>query len=381
MSQDDLVRILTVFGTRPEAIKMVPVIKSLNHCITFQTKICVTAQHRSMLDQVLSLYNICPAYDLNIMKPNQSLTNTISDIMKGLEPILEDFKPNWILVQGDTSTTFAAALSAFYKKISVGHIEAGLRTHNIYSPWPEEINRQLTSRIATLHFAPTDISKKNLILEGIPAERIFVTGNTGIDALLEGVTYINSNRQILNNMKDKFSFLDSDRKIILVTSHRRENFGEGLSELCHALLKLSQRDDVQIIYPVHLNPNVFDPVNRVLSDKKNIYLLEPLDYLPFIYLMTQAYLILTDSGGIQEEAPSLGKPVLVLRETSERIEGIRAGTTKMVGVEKELIQACIEELLENEDLYNTMSMTSNPYGDGKAAQRIMERLQNERVFV
>src|SRR3990167_218136 len=370
-------KILVVFGTRPEAIKMAPVIKKLSNYSSFNTKICVTAQHRSMLDQVLSLYNIFPHYDLNIMSANQSLTNIIYHVMNGLEDVFVRFKPDWVLVQGDTNTTFAASLAAFYKKIYVGHIEAGLRTHQIYSPWPEEVNRQLTSRIANLHFAPTIAAQRNLVLEGVIEEKIIVTGNTVIDALMETVNYIASDIEITFKMNKQFPFLEDSRKLILVTSHRRENFGEGLQQICHALLNLSLRGDVQIVYPVHLNPNIRTPVNKLLSGIKNIYLLEPQDYLPFVYLMMKSYLILTDSGGIQEEAPSLGKPVLVIRDTTERFEGIKAGTTKLVGTDEHTIIKKVGELLDDKELYETMSTAINPYGDGKAAQRIVERLEYE----
>ncbi len=372
-----MIKVLAVFGTRPEAIKMAPVVKAFAAHADFETQICVTAQHRSMLDQVLSLYKIIPDYDLNIMTNNQSLSSILSHVINGLESILIQFKPDVVLVQGDTSTTFAASLAAFYKKIPVAHIEAGLRTHHIYSPWPEEMNRQLTTRIAQLHFAPTIIAKDNLLQEGVTEEKISITGNTVIDALLETVNYIQSQPAILLAMQQQFPFLEDHRKLILVTSHRRENFEEGLQQICHALRHLAQRDDVQIVYPVHLNPHILQPVNQLLAHEENIYLLTPQDYLPFVYLMMKSYLILTDSGGIQEEAPSLGKPVLVVRDTTERPEGISAGTTKLVGkVALSIIQE-VEELLTNKNSYEKMSMASNPYGDGKAASRIVERLQHE----
>lgn len=370
-------KVLVVFGTRPEAIKLAPVIKQLSKHSSFNTKICVTAQHRSMLDQVLSLYNIRPHFDLNIMVDNQSLTTIVYQVMQGLDHVLEQFKPDWVLVQGDTNTTFATSLSAFYKKIDVAHVEAGLRTYHIHSPWPEEANRQLTSRIASLHFAPTIAAQKNLLAEGVIEETTIVTGNTVIDALLETVDYLKSNINFASMLEKKFSFLDPSRKLILVTSHRRENFGHRLQQLCKALLKLSLRHDIQIVFPVHLNPNIRDIVNELLSETKNIYLLEPQDYLPFVYLMMQSYCILTDSGGIQEEAPSLGKPVLVVRDTTERSEGIRAGTAKLVGTDTITIVKQIEELLDDRKLYETMSTAINPYGDGMAAQRIVERLAYE----
>ena len=370
-------KVLVVFGTRPEAIKMAPVIKAFAQHSAFKTKICVTAQHRSMLDQVLSLYHITPDYDLDIMTANQSLANVVYRVMNGLDEVFTQFQPDWVFVQGDTSTTFAASLAAYYKKISVAHVEAGLRTHHIYSPWPEEINRQLTSRIANLHFAPTPLAKKNLLEENVAEEKISVTGNTVIDALLETVELIKSNQAISSSMHRQFPFLDEKRQLILVTSHRRENFGAGLEQLCHALLSLSSREDVQIVYPVHLNPNIAGPVNQLLANKKNIHLLAPQDYLPFVYLMIKSYLIITDSGGIQEEAPSLGKPVLVARDTTERPEGISAGTAKLVGTNTSAIIQSVEELLDDNEKYKKMSMASNPYGDGKAAYRILERLQNE----
>ncbi len=369
-------KVLTVFGTRPEAIKMIPVLKALTEC-SIESRICVTGQHRSMLDQVLSLYNITPHYDLDIMEVNQTLTSITRKVMSGLESVFSEFKPDWVLVQGDTSTTFASSLAAFYKKIFVGHIEAGLRTRHIYSPWPEEMNRQLTTRIANLHFAPTLEAKENLLAEQVLEEKISVTGNTVIDTLLETVNYFDSNPHITASIAEQFNFLDKNRKLILITSHRRENFGNGLQQVCRALLHLSERNDVQILYPVHLNPNISDTVDKLLRNKKNIFLIHPQEYLPFVYLMMRSYLILTDSGGIQEEAPSLGKPVLVARDTTERPEGIAAGTAKLVGVNKDEIIRHIEELLDNKMIYEQMSQSQNPYGDGKAAQRIVERLQHE----
>ena len=370
-------KLLAVFGTRPEAIKMAPVIKAFSRVAHVDIRICVTAQHRKMLDQVLSLYNLNPHYDLNIMKMGQSLSGITQRAMRGLEKVFTQFKPDWVLVQGDTNTTFAASLAAFYNKISVAHIEAGLRTHQMYSPWPEEINRQLTTRIAKLHFAPTMQAQDNLLREGVKASDIVVTGNTVIDALLETVNYITTNKHIESQLAKEFSFLDFNKKIILVTSHRRENFGEGLQQLCKAILFLAKRQDIQIIYPVHLNPNIQQPVNELLSNQKNIHLLKPLDYLPFVYLMMKSYLILTDSGGIQEEAPTLGKPVLVAREKTERPEGIAVGTAKLVGSRAETIIENIEILLNQKHLYEIMSTASNPYGDGKASQRIVEKLQDE----
>lgn len=370
-------KVLAVFGTRPEAIKISPVIKVLSQSNRFETKLCVTAQHRKMLDQVLSLFNLSPHYDLNIMAINQSLVSITQAIMDGLEKIFAIDKPDWVLVQGDTNTTFAASLTAFYHKISVAHIEAGLRTHHIYSPWPEEINRQLTSRIANLHFAPTALAHQNLVAEGISAEKIEITGNTVIDALFETVNHINTHPLVAKKLEQHFQFLDKNKKMVLVTSHRRENFGDALQQVCRALLYLSKRDDIQIVYSVHLNPNIREPVNSILANRKNIHLLDPQDYLQFVYLMMRSYLILTDSGGIQEEAPSLGKPVLVVRNTTERPEGIKAGTAKLVAADEAAIVANVSDLLDKSQKYESMSNASNPYGDGKAAQRIAERLENE----
>jgi UDP-N-acetylglucosamine 2-epimerase (non-hydrolysing) len=372
-----MMKLLAVFGTRPEAIKMAPVIKAISNHSRFDIKICVTAQHRHMLDQVLNLYHLSPDFDLNIMQAKQTLTDITQKTMRGLEKVFAQFKPDWVLVQGDTNTTFAASLCAFYHKISVGHIEAGLRTHQLYSPWPEEINRQLTSRIAKLHFAPTAEAQQNLLNEGIAADKIVITGNTVIDALLETMTYIKSNNDTLNKLNNEFSFLNNNKKLILITSHRRENFGEALMQVCQALLQLAKRNDVQIVFPVHLNPNIYDTVHQLLSQQANIFLLKPQDYLPFVYLMMKSYLILTDSGGIQEEAPTLRKPVLVVREKTERPEGITAGTAKLVGTQTSTILNHTQELLDHPLSYEKMSQASNPYGDGRAAQRIVERLEYE----
>jgi UDP-N-acetylglucosamine 2-epimerase (non-hydrolysing) len=371
------IKVLLVFGTRPEAIKMAPVIKALSKNSSFETKVCVTGQHRSMLDQVLSLYNITPDYDLNIMSTNQTLSDITQLTMLGLEKVFNEFKANWVIVQGDTNTTFAASLAAFYRKISVAHVEAGLRTNNIYSPWPEEINRQLTSRIASLHFPPTPIAQNNLLAEGIPVTKMLVTGNTVIDALLESVAHLESNNNLLKQHEELFSFLDPRKKLLLITSHRRENFGGSIQQICRALLRLAARDDVQVVYPVHLNPNIFDTVNGILGKQKNIFLIPPQEYLPFVYLMLKSYLILTDSGGVQEEAPTLGKPVLVVRDTTERPEGIHAGTCLLIGTNENDIVKKVAEFLEQKTLYEQMCAASNPYGDGKASQRIVERLQYE----
>jgi UDP-N-acetylglucosamine 2-epimerase (non-hydrolysing) len=371
------VKILTVFGTRPEAIKLAPVIKAFQKASGCEMKVCVTGQHRAMLDQVLSLYTLAPDYDLNIMSTNQTLSGITQLTMLGLENIFQEFPADWVIVQGDTNTTFAASLAAYYRKIPVAHVEAGLRTQNIYSPWPEEINRQLTSRIAALHFAPTLGAQQNLLREGIAEQITQVTGNTVIDALFESVVLLENNAEQMKKMAETFSFLDPSKKLLLLTSHRRENFGDSLQQICRAMLRLAARDDVQIVYPVHLNPNISGPVNALLGTCKNIFLLPPQDYLPFIYLMKKAYLILTDSGGVQEEAPSLGKPVLVVRDTTERPEGIAAGTARLIGTDEENIIKNVEEFMDKNELYEIMRAASNPYGDGKASQRIVERLLHE----
>lgn len=368
-------RILTVFGTRPEAIKMAPLVTALSNNNSFESKVCVTAQHRQMLDQVLDLFKIIPDYDLNIMSPNQSLSKVTSRILEELEPVIADFKPYYILVHGDTATTFAATLAAYYARVPVCHVEAGLRTGDVYSPWPEEGNRKLTGSLAKYHFAPTDISKQNLLAENVSDDDILVTGNTVIDALLEVQKTLKSDLTLSTKLDEKFSFLDEDKKLILVTGHRRESFGGGFERICEALREISlNHEDVQIVYPVHLNPNVQEPVGRLLGDLKNIHLIDPLDYLPFVYLMEKSYVILTDSGGIQEEAPSLGKPVLVMRDTTERPEAVEAGTVKLVGSNVDLIVSEVNELLSNEKAYAKMSMAHNPYGDGQAVARIVEFL-------
>jgi len=365
-------RILIIFGTRPEAIKMAPVVKAFQKDQRFETKVCVTAQHRDMLDQVLQLFDITPDYDLDIMKQNQGLTGITCSILTGLEPILQEFSPDRVLVHGDTSTTFAASLAAYYQKIAVAHVEAGLRTHNIYSPWPEEANRKLTAALADLNFAPTTAARDNLLQENVAEKSIIVTGNTVIDALCHVQESIENNSQLRQELASQFPFIDSEKKIVLVTGHRRESFGEGFENICQALKELAQRDDIQIIYPVHLNPHVREPVNRLLKEVKHIHLIEPQDYLPFVYLMSISYLILTDSGGVQEEAPSLAKPVLVMRDTTERPEAVKAGTVKLVGADKNKIIQNVSLLLDNEDEYQKMSFAHNPYGDGKASQRIVE---------
>lgn len=369
-------KILLVFGTRPEAIKMSPLVLKLKEEQDLNVKVCVTGQHREMLDQVLNLFDIIPDYDLNLMKPNQTLSGITIAILSGLEDIFNDWKPDIILVHGDTATTFASSLIAYYHKIKIGHVEAGLRTGDIYSPWPEEANRKLTGSLANYHFAPTVSSKNNLLKENVASDTILVTGNTVIDALLIAKNKIDLDFSLQEEFQQKFSFLEKDKKLILVTGHRRENFGQGFLNICQALAEIAQQhENVQIVYPVHLNPNVQEPVQKMLSNIDNIYLIEPQDYLPFIYLLDKSYLILTDSGGIQEEAPSLGKPVLVMRDTTERPEAVEAGTVKLVGTNVELITETVNSLLKNEQEYAKMSESHNPYGDGLASDRIVAYLK------
>ena len=368
---------LVVFGTRPEAIKMAPVVKQMREHFGGDVRVCVTAQHRQMLDQVLSLFDIVPEYDLNLMKPGQDLTDITANVLVALRSVLEDFSPDVVIVHGDTTTTFAASLAAYYKKIPVVHVEAGLRTGNRYSPWPEEMNRKLTGAMAAFHFAPTAISRDNLLRESVEADSIFVTGNTVIDALLDVVKKIEGDRELKAGLVQQFDFLNPEKRTILITGHRRENFGKGFEEICNALASLATRNDVELVYPVHLNPNVQEPVRRLLGDIPNIHLIDPLDYLPFVYLMNRAYLIITDSGGIQEEAPSLGKPVLVIRDTTERPEAVEAGTVKLVGTDAEKICRETNELLDDEAAYQRMAFAHNPYGDGGAARRIVDILNSE----
>ncbi|MEZ9866568.1 non-hydrolyzing UDP-N-acetylglucosamine 2-epimerase [Vibrio sp. 10N.261.51.A4] len=368
-------RVLTVFGTRPEAIKMAPLVHSLANDERFEAKVCVTAQHREMLDQVLELFEIEPDYDLNLMKAGQTLSDVTAGILLNLKPILQEFKPDVVLVHGDTATTFAASLAAYYEQISVGHVEAGLRTGNIYSPWPEEGNRRLTGALTKYHFAPTETSKANLLKENFDEGAITVTGNTVIDALLMIKDRIDIDTVLNETLAAQFSFLDESKKLILVTGHRRESFGCGFERICESLaITAKAHPETQILYPMHLNPNVREPVNRILSGIGNIHLIEPQQYLPFIYLMNRANIILTDSGGIQEEAPSLGKPVLVMRDTTERPEAIQAGTVKLVGTDVETITSSITELLTDRKIYKEMSFAHNPYGDGEACKKILIEL-------
>lgn len=370
-------KVLLVFGTRPEAIKMAPlVLKLKENNKDFETKVCVTGQHRQMLDQVLSLFQLTPDYDLNLMKPGQTLSDVTSGVLKGLEQVFDAWMPDVVLVHGDTATTFAASLAAYYHKIKVGHVEAGLRTGDLYSPWPEEANRQLTGVLANYHFAPTQSSYQNLINENVNPATVVVTGNTVIDALLQVKTKVEQEQQLIQTFEQEFSFLDKSKKLILVTGHRRENFGQGFLNICTALVNLAKKyPDIQIVYPVHLNPNVQQPVNELLANIDNVFLIAPQDYLPFVYLMNRSYLILTDSGGIQEEAPSLGKPVLVMRDTTERPEAVDAGTVRLVGTDTETIERSVIELLENPNVYAEMAEAHNPYGDGNSCQQIIDFLK------
>ncbi|WP_336997070.1 non-hydrolyzing UDP-N-acetylglucosamine 2-epimerase [Leclercia sp. M50] len=373
-------KVLTVFGTRPEAIKMAPLVHALASDPYFEAKVCVTAQHREMLDQVLKLFSIVPDYDLNIMKPGQGLTEITCRILEGLKPILESFRPDVVLVHGDTTTTIATSLAAFYQRIPVGHVEAGLRTGDLSSPWPEEANRTLTGHLAMYHFAPTENSRQNLLRENVNDQHIFVTGNTVIDALIWVRDRVLANDSLRGQLAEQYPFLANGKKMILVTGHRRESFGQGFEQICHALAEIAARnEDVQIVYPVHLNPNVSEPVNRILGHVKNVILIEPQDYLPFVWLMNHAWLILTDSGGIQEEAPSLGKPVLVMRETTERPEAVKAGTVRLVGTDSRAIVEEVTRLLLNNEEYQAMSRAHNPYGDGQACDRILYALKHNRV--
>lgn len=373
-------KILLVFGTRPEAIKMAPLVKALQKDTEhFETRVCVTAQHRQMLDQVLEVFGITPEYDLNIMAPNQDLYDITAKVLLGLREVLKDFRPDTVLVHGDTTTSMAASLAAFYMQIPVGHVEAGLRTYNMLSPWPEEMNRQVTDRICTYYFAPTEQSRANLLQENIDAKKIFITGNTVIDALLMAVDIISTTTGVKEKMAKELQekgYTVGDREYILVTGHRRENFGDGFLHICKAIKELAAlHPEMDIVYPVHLNPNVQKPVYELLSGLSNVYLISPLDYLPFIYAMQHSTLLLTDSGGVQEEAPSLGKPVLVMRDTTERPEAVEAGTVKLVGTNAEAIVSNVTALLLDKEMYKRMSETHNPYGDGQACKRIIAALR------
>ena len=354
---------------------MAPLVAALKADARFESAVCVTAQHRQMLDQVLDIFSISADFDLNLMTPGQSLPELSARILSQLEPVLRDYAPDVVLVHGDTSTTLATALAAYYNRIAVGHVEAGLRTGNIYSPWPEEVNRKLTGGIASHHFAPTETARANLLAENVPAERVTVTGNTVIDALFMVRRRIAGDAGLQQCLADEFPFLDPGRRLILVTGHRRESFGGGFERICHALARISRKyPRAQIVYPVHLNPNVQGPVRALLSSTPNVFLIDPVDYLRFVYLMEHAHIVLTDSGGVQEEAPSLGLPVLVMRDTTERPEAIEAGTDRLVGTHVETIVAEVERLMEVEEAYETMSKAHNPYGDGKACPRILAAL-------
>lgn len=368
-------KVMIVFGTRPEAIKMAPVVAALKSVPDLETVVAVTAQHRQMLDQVLDLFQIQPDVDLDLMQPGQDLPGLTARILDGVTKAISQHEPALVLVHGDTTTTFATSLAAFYGKVPVAHVEAGLRTGNLYSPWPEEANRKLTGALASLHFAPTEGSRNNLLKEGVNPESIHVTGNTVIDALLSVTRRISEDPDLARDLASRFPFLDSSKRMLLITGHRRENFGDGFEQICLAIKDIASRGDTQVVYPVHLNPNVQGPVNRILGGLENVHLIAPQDYLPFVYLMSRAYLILTDSGGIQEEAPSLGKPVLVMRDTTERPEAVSAGTVVLVGTQRGVITTNANRLLDDEPAYVAMTMAHNPYGDGESSRRIAEAVR------
>lgn len=370
-------RVLTVFGTRPEAIKLAPVVLALQREPGVEHVLCVTGQHRQMLDQVLALFRLSPDHDLDIMRPGQDLTHVTVAVLQGLGAVIEAERPDWVIVQGDTTTAFAASLAAFYRRVKVAHVEAGLRTGNIYSPWPEEMNRRLTGQIASLHFPPTEAAAANLAREGVPRSRVLVTGNTVIDALHAVCARLDEDAPLRQELDAMFSWRDRARRLILVTGHRRENFEGGLERVCRALATLARRGDVEIVYPVHLNPEVQRTARAVLADSPAVHLIPPLDYLPFVHLMREADLIVTDSGGIQEEAPGLGKPVLVTRDTTERPEAIAAGTARLVGTDEAGLVAAATELLDDPAAYEAMAKASNPFGDGRASGRIVARMIEE----
>lgn len=382
-------KVMLVFGTRPEAIKMAPLVKEFQrYAEEFDTVVCVSGQHRELLDQVLSIFDIVPDYDLHVMKQGQDLYDITSRVLLGMRDVLRESKPDVVLVHGDTTTSMAAALAAFYQQIPVGHVEAGLRTHNIYSPWPEEMNRLITGRIATYNFAPTQLSRQNLLNEAVKDDSIFVTGNTVIDALHWVVDKIREENTLSQSLAEELcrggydtSRLANGKKLVLITGHRRENFGEGFLQMCRAIKSLTERyPEVDFVYPMHLNPNVRKPIHEVFGEKldglKNMFFIEPLEYLSFVFLMEKAHIVLTDSGGIQEEAPGLGKPVLVMRDTTERPEAVEAGTVRLVGTDYDAIVDNVSTLLDNQDVYNRMSQAVNPYGDGYACSRIVEALRN-----
>ncbi|ANY15043.1 non-hydrolyzing UDP-N-acetylglucosamine 2-epimerase [Bordetella pseudohinzii] len=369
-------KVLTVFGTRPEAIKMAPVVQALSVDPAFDAKVCVTAQHRQMLDQVLGLFGIRPDFDLDLMKPGQDLSDITSNVLLGMRDVYRAWTPDMVLVHGDTTTTLATSLSAYYAKVRVGHVEAGLRTFDKYSPWPEEMNRHLTGAIADVHFAPTNGARANLLAEGVAEAAIHVTGNTVIDALLKVVEHVRDDAVMRKQFEERFAFLDPTKRLVLVTGHRRENFGASFDNICRALAEIAARGDVQVVYPVHPNPNVQEPVRRILGGVAGVHLIEPLDYLPFVYLMDRSAFVITDSGGIQEEAPSLGKPVLVMRDTTERPEAVHAGTVKLVGTDRTAIVRQAARLLDDPAAYQAMARAHNPYGDGQAACRIRDILKS-----
>lgn len=368
-------RVLLVFGTRPEAIKMAPLVRILAAAKDVEARVCVTAQHRQMLDQVLELFEIRPDYDLDVMQSGQDLTDIMTAVLTGLRPVLQEFEPDLVLVHGDTSTTLAASQAAYYARVAVGHVEAGLRTGDIWSPWPEEANRRMAGSVATLHFAPTAGARANLLRENVKEDQIFVTGNTVIDALMDVAGRLSFGDDLEREMAARFG-LDGGKRMILVTGHRRESFGDGFSRICAALQDIASRDDIEIVYPVHLNPQVRGPVEAALGGLPHVRLLPPQDYLPFIYLMSRAYLILTDSGGVQEEAPSLGKPVLVMRETTERPEAVAAGTVRLVGTDRVAIVHHVTQLLDDTMAYDQMRFAHNPYGDGQASARILDAIRH-----
>lgn len=373
-------KVLVVFGTRPEAIKMAPVVKACKARPELEVKVCVTAQHRQMLDQVMEIFGLTADFDLNVMAPNQTLGDVTCKVLKGMEGVFAQWKPDMILVQGDTTTVMAAALAAFYQKIAIGHVEAGLRTGNLYSPWPEEANRLLAGCLATQHYAPTPRSSENLLKENKDPSTVFITGNTVIDALYEAVKIMDADAALLEKLAAQFPFLDPTKRIVLVTGHRRENFGDGFINICNAIARVAARKDVQVVYPMHMNPNVRKPVTEILGNLDNVHLIEPLDYLSFLYMMRKSYLIMTDSGGVQEEAPSLGKPVIVMRDTTERPEAVDAGTVLLVGTETDAMASAAERLLDDAIFYDKMAHAVNPYGDGKAAARIAEIAATGRML-
>lgn len=372
-------KVLISVGTRPEAIKMAALIRALRNDKFFDLKVCNTGQHYQLINPVLELFEIKPDYNLGIMNPGVDITSMYSAILESFSQLLKKIEPDIVLVHGDTATTFASAMSAYLNRINIAHIEAGLRTNNLYSPWPEEGNRKLVGSISNYHYAPTQLAKNNLIMEGVKDKSIVVTGNTVIDSLLLASSKLDSNQTLLNKLQNKYDFLDSDKKIILVTGHRRENFGEGFKNICNAISKISNNNDVQFVYPVHLNPNVIEPVKEILKNHKNVFLIEPVGYIDFIYLMRMSYLILTDSGGIQEEAPSIGKPVLLMRDTSERPEAIDAGTVLKVGAKEENIIKYCQKLIDDKALYSSMSNLKNPFGDGKASEIIRTHLKELKL--